>query len=354
MFALLSLLLPMNEVDLVLARNAGYMSKVKSLSVDFKVALVAPFVSGNGRLVYEFPRRTRFDVKLNPIDYSLAASEEGILEIERSTKYYMEDLEAEFVGVPASKISYGPQLGFPFVLLKKSVRAHLAENAQYTYQGQTTIGGQKVDKLQASWSTLDGSGSGVILIDSEGKLVMLDWKGTRMGRPTGDKMEFSNYAVNEAVPMSTFRMSVPSGFVPYSLPALVYPPEIGAKVKLGVWNKAGAGKVDLDKELAGKPALLFVMDPACEASGRAAGLVEALGKSIRVVELLSDTAENVRVGRNRFYLGGEAIKTLSPPVTPTFYLLGPDGTLHRVWYGYDAERRKVLEDDMRAAIAELK
>jgi hypothetical protein len=343
----------MNEVDLVLARNGGYMAKVKSLSVDFKVALVAPFVIGKGRLVYEFPRRTRFDVKLNPIDYSLAASEEGVLEVERSTKYYMEDLGAEFVGVPASKISYGPQLGFPFVLLKRSVRAHLPNNAQYTYQGQTTIGGQKVDKLQASWSTLDGSGSGVILIDSDGKLVMLDWKGTRMGRPTGDKMEFSNYAVNKAVPMSTFRMSVPSGFVPYSLPALVYPPGIGAKVKLGVWNKAGPGKVDLDKELAGKPALLFVMDPACEPSKRASSLIASLRKNITVVELLSDSAQDVPTDRASFYWGGAAIKTLSAPVTPTLYLLGPDSTLHRVWYGYDAERRKVLEDDMRAAIKEL-
>src|SRR5688572_28553430 len=106
MLALLALLIPPTQADEALKRNAAFMQTVQSLSVDIKVALIAPPYKGKGRLAIQFPRRTRFDVKLGPLDYSLAASEEGVLEIEHSTKYYAEDLPADFVGVPSSNISY--------------------------------------------------------------------------------------------------------------------------------------------------------------------------------------------------------------------------------------------------------
>lgn len=350
MLALLALLIPPSEADKVLERNAKFMATVQSLSVDIDVTLVAPPFKGSGKLTVQFPRRTRFDIKLGPSNYSLAASEESVLEIEHSTKYYMEDLPADFVGVPASKISSAPQAAFPSVLLRRSLKMYLPEGAVFSHLGR--VGTQ--DKLKATWQSSSGAGEATAFIDGQGKLTRLTWKAQDFGQPIGNDMRFTNYAVNRTIPMSTFRLRVPTGYVPYALPIDRVPPETGTKVKLGTWYAAGPGQIDLDKELAGKPALLFVMSPDCVPSQRARAMVEALSKEVRVVELLSDTWNGARSSRPKYLWGGDALKFLAPPVTPSFYLISGDGTLHRFWYGYEEQSRKEYEEDIRASIKEVR
>jgi hypothetical protein len=262
----------------------------------------------------------------------------------------MEDLPADFVGVPASKISYAPQAAFPSVLLRRSLKMYLPQGAVFTHLGK--VG--KQDKLKATWQSASGPGEATALIDAYGKLTRLSWRGEDFGQPIGNDTDFTNYVVNRSIPMSTFRLKVPTGYVPYALPIDRVPPEAGTKVKLGKWHATGPGQIDLDKELAGKPALLFVMSPDCVPSQRARSMIDAISKEVRVVELLSDTWDGAQSSRAKYLWGGDALKFLAPPVTPSFYLISGDGTLHRFWYGFEEKSRKAYENDIRAAIKEVR
>ena len=185
------------------------------------------------------------------------------------------------------------------------------------------------DEMRATAQTPQGPLELRLLVDPQGRPVRFSagpraWRVTAFDPGTADP--------------AAFRLELPLGYVPYALPEMPAPLAIGEAAPLVGWRKGGR-TVDLNEPRRGKPRLLAVLDAERPSRVARPFLIE-LGRTVPVFLIEKGGVEDPT---------GALLKRLSPSGTPMFYLVGPDGTVRKLWLGFDPAKGKAWIAEVREA-----
>lgn len=307
---------PAARLDAFLKAHPAFVA-VTELSVNDKAV---------GRSTFRVQRdaaRLRFDAKGAGYDYTLSETERGYLEVERVEKVYDEH----------------PPIG-GLALYESDLAGALALAPKYLLvdSADKMMGGQKAtatgDELRANFQTQDGPVELRLLVGPDGSPQRFT---SNAGGRTQSWKTVSFVSGTGTLP--EYRIEVPLGFVPHRLPPLPTPLAIGSPAPLSGWQRLGK-PLDLGVASPGKPRLLAVLGDDCAPSRAAKPFLVELGKSMPVFLIgkgeITDPA-------------GGKLKLLSPPGTPMFYLVGGDGKVKNLWFGFDAAGGRAWEKEVLEA-----
>lgn len=310
---------PAARLDAYLKARPSFVASVTMVSEGKTV--------GTGTLRLARPRRLRFDVKGSGFDYSVVSTEATYLEIERTQKTYDERPSMGGMRLYEARVS-GARPLLPNFLLAPSAKG------MFGGLPVTAVGD---DELRATAQTETGPVALRALVDAQGRPTLFSTKGTD---------GFREWRVTAFAPSPedapAYRLEAPLGYVPYALPDLPYPLQIGESAPLTGWRKGGRA-VDLNEPQRGKPRLLAVLGADCAPSRAARPFLIDLGRTMPVFLLEKGGVVDP---------SGALMRRLSPPGTPMFYLVGVDGTVKKLWFGFDKAKGAAWEAEVRAAAAE--
>ncbi len=286
---------------------------------------------GTGILRVARPRLLRFDAKGAGFDYSMASTPEAYVEIERTERVYDERTSIGGFRIYPSRIDPDAQGLIPNFLLAGSTAG------AFSGLKPTVAAVAGGDELRATAQTQMGPVDLRLLVAPDGQPLRFSSTGGGSTR---------NWRVVSIIPgkadPAPFRLAPPLGYVPHALPEMPTPLAIGEPAPLVGWRKGGRA-VDLNDPQRGLPRLLAVLGTDSPPSRSARPFLIELGRSMPVFLIEKGSVEDP---------SGALIKKLSPPGTPMFYLVGPDGTVRKLWFGFDPAKGKAWEDEVRAAAAE--
>lgn len=317
-------------VPLLLAADPGArfdaFMKARPAFVATVEASVGGRTTGTGTLRLARPRQMRFDVKGAGLDYSILSTDKAYIEIDRIGKVYDERPPIGGVRVYEGRISPGQSLIPSFLI---------AGTAQALFGGEkpsvaAVAGG---DEMRATLSGPAGTTEVRLVVDPSGKPLRFSASG-----PSGQR-SWRVLSLGAPPDEAAFRLTAPLGFVPFTLPELAAPLAIGEDVPLTGWRKGGR-PVDLNEPQRGRPRLLAVLSPDSPPSRAARPFLIELGRSMPVFLLEPGGVEDPT---------GALMRKLSPPGTPMFYLVGPDGTVKKLWFGFDPAKGKSWEAEVLTA-----
>lgn len=273
-------------------------------------------VMGTGVAAVNRPKWMRFDFKGSGMDYLMSSTELGYVELDQAEKIYDEHEASGGLRLFNSRISAAAGL-FPHYLLPPTVMALFGKKPATI----TPVAGG--DELGLVIANPMGSTELKLVVDPEGKPIRFSIRG-QSGLHAWRLISFKPGSTS----LSAYRVEPPLGYVPYALPDLPFPLEIGDEAPLVGWKKGGK-PIDLGEPQRGKPRLLAVLGTDCPASKAVRPTLAGLAKSLPV--LIIAPGEIVDPS-------GTLMKKLSPPGTPMFYLVGADQKVTNLWFGFDAAK----------------
>ena len=281
---------------------------------------------GTGTLRLSRPRRMRFDFRGKGFDYGVSSTEAAYVEIDRIERVYDERPAIGGIRMYESRVS--PAQGFlPGFLVAGVAAGVLGPQATST----AVAGG---DELRTTTMTETGPLERRLLVDPQGRPVRF-WR-----KSNGEVREWrvTSFGEGKADPAG-YVLEPPLGYVPHALPDLPYPLQIGDDAPLTGWRRGGAA-VDLHEPQRGRPRLLAVLGADCPASAAARPSLAVLARSMPVLVIgpgeITDPS-------------GAQMRRLSPPGTPMFYLVGVDGTVRGLWFGFDPAKAAAWQAEIAAA-----
>lgn len=286
-------------------------------------------VMGTGVARVSRPARLRFDFTGSGIDYILSSTELGFIELDRVDKEYDEHPSTGGLRLFESRLSDAPNY-FPYFMLPPSLKS------LFGTQKPTITPVAEGDELKVVMVSPMGSTELRIVIDAEGRPAKFSSKG-QSGLHAWRLISFKPSASDLAL----FKIELPLGYVPFALPELPYPLQVGETAPLTGWKRAGK-PFDLGEPQRGKARLLAVLGSDCPASKAARPALAELAKTMPV--LIIAPGEIVDPS-------GTLMKKLSPPGTPMFYLVGPDEKVTNLWFGFDATKAAAWTAQVKAAAA---
>lgn len=344
MLTLLSVLLPQDPAQLVLDRIQSFIKSSSSLSVQMKFIAADGVTKGTGRLVFERPNRTRFDIKIGNVDYSFGSSEAGTFEVERVSKRFDEGPPGTQIGFVPSRLTTVSEVFFPIIFAAANVREAFGEGATFASGAPVTQGSVRLDRVIAKWSGGAGDGQAEILADPLGRPIKIFWK-TNGPQSAGATTEFFDYK-EAGARQADFVLEMPQGFIVMGLPYQQIAPDEGVTLDLsGIGNADGPLAVRIKDK-----ALLFVTAPDCVPSDRMRSLLKELGASFPPIFEISTGPAAAR-DFPLFVVDEARLDVLRVPATPSLYLVDSKAKLIRVWFGYDPAAREKLLESVRNAIA---
>ena len=305
------------------ARLDAYLKAHPSFLATFSAGAGGPpLVAGTLRVAR--PDRLRLDARGNGLDYTAVSTPATVLELDRIEKVY--DQHPPIGGMRLYESRISGALGFlPRFLLAASVKG--------------VFGNLKVEpvgegEMRATVQTQMGPAHLRLLVDPQGRPTLFASKG-----PDGTR-EWRISAIERSPADSpAFRVVPPTGYVPHALPDLPAPLAIGQAAPLTGWRKGGA-TIDLKDPRPGAPRLLAVLGTDCAPSRAARPFLIDLGRTMPVMLIEKDGIADP---------SGRLMARLSPPGTPMFYLVGADGKVRKLWFGFEAAKGAAWEAEVREA-----
>jgi len=149
----------------------------------------------------------------------------------------------------------------------------------------------------------------------------------------------SNYSFPTNLGLASFVFPVPTGYVPNSVPRLVTPLQTGQKAPVSGWVDNNGKSVDLAAAAGHKPFLIAYIVPD---GGPAQASLSSLHRLEAKVPVFVVGPGGLRDP------GGKNLKLLNPPGAPMFYLVGADGKVSKIWFGFDRADPSTFEADVVA------
>ena len=292
-------------------------------------ASVGGKAAGTGTLRVARPRLLRWDAKGTGFDFSVTSTPEQYVAVERVSKTYDERAPIGGFRLYEARVSPAQDLIPGFLLAGSAANALGGGKPTVT----AVAGG---DELHATVQSQMGPVELRLVVAPDGQpLRFSSSAGARSWRVLA-------FAAAKADP-APFRLAPPLGTVPYALPELPTPLAVGEAAPLVGWKKGGRA-VDLNEPSRGRPRLLAVLGVDSPPSKSARPFLIDLSRSLPVFLIEKGGVEDPT---------GALMKRLSPPGTPMFYLVGPDGTVKNLWFGFDPAQGRAWEDEVRAAAKAL-
>ncbi len=284
-------------------------------------------VVGTGVTRVSRPARMRFDFTGSGIDYILSSTELGFIELDRVEKEYDEHPSTGGLRLFESRLSDATGF-FPTFLLPPSLKSLLGTQKPTV----TPVSGG--DELMVVIASPMGSTELRLVVDPEGRPAKFSSKG-QSGLHSWRLLSFKPSSPD----LSLFKVELPLGYVPFALPELPFPLQVGEEAPLTGWKRAGK-PFDLGEPQRGKARLLAVLGSDCPASRAVRPSLAELAKSMPVLTIAPGEIVDP---------SGTLMKKLSPPGTPMFYLVGPDEKVTNLWFGFDATKAAEWTAQVKAA-----
>lgn len=340
------------QAPAALDRFARYVGAAQSLALDIKLSS-ASVPDGVGTFKFQRPDRVLFTMKWAGADYSFSSTERGIVEIERAERNYDEFDPVNRMIAPLSRISPAPGVGFPSVFVYQNLSQMLPDGASFKQIGKESLGGVRVDHLEAVYQTQRGMGRTNVYVDEVGRLLKMTQAVDDMEGPKVMAFEYSNYRVNGALSLESYLTPIPLGFVPYALPPAPMffdeNEEVGQPVLTGLDGRRSK------LEYSGKGVLIVFTSNSAPSQRAAASLgrvrEHAEGVGYAVVEISAESRRQDVRGLSgatdvRFDPTGKVWDVLGLQGTPSLSLVDGQGKLLRYWYGFDPAAAKAWEQDV--------
>jgi outer membrane lipoprotein-sorting protein len=311
------------------------MRSSRIVSVDVSIRLAADATSIAGKLYIKRPASFRFDLKANGLDQSIIKSGDMVLEIDREAgSYYLRRGQPSLGAVRTILADMAGDV-LPIVLLDGSVDVLKPKNIPY----KVVSSGAEGDQLVAEWSDSGSEGKISVTLTKTGKLTSYSQHIKTSQGVLDRSFTFANYQFDTAIAPSLFSLVPPTGLEAF---ALLEPPtlSVGDKLDWSVWNGV---------ERIGKGKFLIIFDPDSALDTSFVNTFRQLGKGLPSVYLS---------------LGAKGGALRNPPAslkaklqaggTPLVVWRGKDGTLKRMWIGYDPSTIKRNITEMKEVLSEEK
>lgn len=327
---------PNHSPQEVMERVNALLRSANSLAVHIDVSHFRYSSPGSADLVMLRPNDFLYTMKLGGNDYAYSASDEGVVEVERSTMTY--STWPSWIGLISPESRFSDMIAAGFPALFHSAWVTSSKWPTFEYKGSDQINGEKTDHLYR----LDpASGIYDFWIASDGRILRY-----RVNDGAGSAIQytFSNYRFNGPVTLANLHVALPLGSNPYALPDVAIPLGIGKPFPTQGWQNSSGATVDIS---GGKPVLVVVVDEESDAAANMAEPLTAIGKSVAIAIVPDGPSAKPPTTLASLPLftdpSGRLLEKLSFPGTPMCYLVAPDGTISKLWFGYDpADREKFL------------
>lgn len=342
------------SADQAFARNAAFMSKVQSMSVQVEATSNERQGVGKAFLLIKKPNNIAFDLKWGDEDVSVRASAKTILEVERNSRLYSEHEPIGVLGLPPMNLSRGVRLSLPTALLRKDVKSMMPQGGTVKYLGSEKTGSVASDHIRAHSKLQMGEITVDVWIDGQGALRQYDIQVIQPMSRFVNSIKLSNYKVNPTTNPGQFTMALPLGYVPFVFDT--EPLVISQGQKLKISNLVGLdGKpFDLVKWLVGKKTLMVVAGKECLPSQNLISNIAEVSGGVRTVAILQTGGKKTGAALTLLDLKGDALKSTSTPSTPLVILLDSKGVVGQVWIGFDKANIQQLAYEIRTVSAQLK
>jgi len=344
MVALLFLLPHLSNPDQVLDRYVAFRKATPSLAVEFTGSQGRGSIRAS--LLMDHQVRLFMHCKDDSgLNYSLSSTPSKTLEVNFGDKSYDEWPGSPRVFLPSSRI-VGVLGLVPTWLYTPDLRNIVPKGAKFTSAGRAPMSGVPCDLLHTHFSTQMGGSADVDLaIDDTGRVRHFGSVSTGpQGRQTFD-WHILSLEPAKNLTEAKFRLDIPLGFVPYTLPELPVPLHTGSMFPMTGWRANLGGALNLSAKLGRRGGLIAILGEDSEPSIRSRASLDRLRGSVPVV-VLSDGNHGLKVAE-AFDPTGQNLRKIGTPATPFFVMVDGSGKIAHLWLGYDADKAAAFESDVR-------
>lgn len=342
------------NVDQVIARNAAYLAKAQSLSVQVEATTNKRSGKGAGVLLFKRPSSIAFDLKWGGEDYLVRANSKTVIELEKSSRMYAEHEPTGILRLPAPELSSGMAFAFPGMLLSKSVGTQFALNSKKSYVGQEKVAGILTDHIRAESSTQMAKIKIDAWVDEQGALRRYDIDVAQPGASFHDSLLLSNYKINVKTTEQSFAKKPPVGYVPYVFDQESMVVQGGQKLKLTGLAGNDGKPFDLAKWLNGKKALVVIAGPTCKPSEEMLSHLNEFSGSLRTLAILPKQRSGLKSTLSLVDKKGAAASASRTPSLPVIILVDHKECVAQVWIGFDKANIQQLASEIRSISAQIK
>jgi outer membrane lipoprotein-sorting protein len=320
-----------------LAKYESFMKSHPALEVDFKMSINGKEV-GQGTMKIKRPGLMLFKSSGDGFNYTLSITPNDYLELEnkeadpdtgQAFSRYDEFPSQAKLEVYDSEISPLGNATIPGVLLSPNLKEIFADKYDSTQDGTSTVLHRKFQGFRGpeeTWAT----------IDEEGKITVLKRKITRQQGTQELDWKFGHYSVPSDVSLKAFQAFIPAGYKAYTVPRLKRPLAIGETAPTQGWKLHGK-TVDLVRQAHNKPFLLVYAQPGSLPADRALAWLDGIKGKVPTFIIGQDGLSDP---------DGTRVEELAPPGSPMFYLIGSNGKVEKLWFGFDPDRPAGFRDDV--------
>lgn len=347
------LLAAVDDARSALDRYAALLRKTPVMSVDIQVQIENMPDIGRGQFVISKPDKLQLKVDWGEHSYEFVANSGRRIEIDHYYKQYFEFWQTGMM-LPPGEVSMTPTYAFPSCFVTGDLRHLAPAEAKFRADRKIVQGSSVLTPIWTSYSLPDGSYKITAMVDQAGKLASLKTEITGDGPKKSWTISFSNYRLGSA--SSAFKVTPPRGYSPDRLPGALGYLESGNTFPAKDWRNTSSN-ASLS-QMRGSAMLAVFVRPNCEPSKRAmkelatisAGLAKSGIKTVLLVDGGKSAAQGFAAKYPKYYAASaNALKELLIPGSPTFFLVGKNGKLSRLWFGFDPDNPKQYSADIIAA-----
>jgi len=345
----------------VLGRFKAYMSSRNGFSTDFRVHINDSPGFGTGTLAFQRPNRQYFRVQWGKDQFVLKQDATGILELNPVENYY-EWLRPSQVFVGSRQVVSGLyKYCFPTFLIQGDLLSLLGRDAKLSIVDRPKIDGTATVHVKGK---NERNGTGIEIdayVTASGLLKKCRIKQSLMEESIIQDFAFSKSGALTPNLVAMFNPEPPTGSTPFSLDSLPYPIQIGEKFAFSALAKAT--RLSSTAAAPTDPTLIVFTEENCEISASANPFIQNLAERLNemgcnVVEVVTAKTrpQGAKVGKGRAVVwdhAGSLDRLLKPQGYPAFFLISKDGTVEKLWLGFDIDNASGFEKQVVSEVKRL-
>lgn len=338
----------------VLDRFPAAMKGLQNFEVSFEYK--SRRGAAEGDLLLETRRRELFRAfAASGEDYVRSITPAGYIELERKQKVYEKFAYLGSLEPFPERIS-GLASTYPGFIRLNSIRAGLPKSAKLKLNSPQNISGHVCDVVEANYQGPLGQTTVQYALSSEGLVYAMHFKASSPQGVVEQNWVVHRYVKYAKLSQSQFSLTIPDGYMPFSLPDRDYPSEIDRPLNLKGWKSSVTGASW--NPPSNRPVLFLLANPGNVPDDRAIKAVGAWKSSLTAlgvdVEIGSTATLKSEAASLLWNPDGHSLTEMNAPFTPMIYLVNSKGVLLNLWMGLAPKSETATKTALLDAVAKLK
>lgn len=332
-----------SPADQVLDRYSTFRRTCPAVALHFTVSIGKQDLPGEG--VVDHRARLFMAYKTKGLDYLCTITPKTYLEVDNTQKLYEESDGVPHVMIGDSHLTSANQY-FPIWYISDDLTKMVPSAAKRSLEAKETVNGASCDRVKVE---IGGEQPQNLEFSIDGKGMLRKVVQTPLGMGAGSAITWIVASATAMTPSdeAKFGLKVPLGYVPYSVPTVHGPIEVGNAFPMSGWASNTGSALDLKKTLGPKGGLIVIEDES-EVSQRASSTLDHF-KGMPMVVL--GTGTKPLGGTQGYDPKGTTLKAISAPGYPLFAMVDGSGKITKLWMGFDPDAAGTFEAEVRDAFA---